>query len=94
MRKRPVCNNLAEVDLLGFLRREKVCVTDSIGDIFDTAVQATALKTAPVLAVCKEKASGGRWDRPELHRLLNQLRKADVLVVWNSTGCPGRSVTR
>ena len=28
------------------------------------------------------KASGGRWDRPELHRLLDQLRKGDVLVVW------------
>jgi DNA invertase Pin-like site-specific DNA recombinase len=23
-----------------------------------------------------------RWDRPELHRLLDQLRKGDVLVVW------------
>ena len=24
----------------------------------------------------------GRWDRPELHRLLDQLRKGDVLIVW------------
>ncbi len=30
----------------------------------------------------REKASGGRWDRPELHRLLDQLRNCDVLVVW------------
>jgi DNA invertase Pin-like site-specific DNA recombinase len=30
----------------------------------------------------RETASGGRWDRPELHTLLNQLRKGDVLVVW------------
>ena len=22
------------------------------------------------------------WDRPELHRLLDQLRKGDALVVW------------
>jgi DNA invertase Pin-like site-specific DNA recombinase len=29
-----------------------------------------------------QKASGGRWDRPELHRLLGQLRNGDVLVVW------------
>jgi DNA invertase Pin-like site-specific DNA recombinase len=29
-----------------------------------------------------EKASAGRWDRPELHRLLDQLREDDVLVVW------------
>jgi DNA invertase Pin-like site-specific DNA recombinase len=33
-------------------------------------------------ASTKEKASGGRGDRPELHRLLDQLRKSDVLVVW------------
>ena len=32
--------------------------------------------------IFQEKASGGRWDRPELHRLLGQLRKGDVLVVW------------
>jgi DNA invertase Pin-like site-specific DNA recombinase len=28
------------------------------------------------------RASGGRWERPELHRLLDQSRKGDVLVVW------------
>lgn len=32
--------------------------------------------------IFREKASGGRWDRPELHRLLDQLRKGDVLAVW------------
>src|ERR1700690_2078548 len=30
--------------------------------------------------IYREKASGGRWDR-QLHRLLDQLRKGDVLVV-------------
>jgi DNA invertase Pin-like site-specific DNA recombinase len=30
----------------------------------------------------RENASGGRWDRPELHRLLDEIRKGDVLVVW------------
>jgi DNA invertase Pin-like site-specific DNA recombinase len=25
---------------------------------------------------------GGLWDRPELHRLLDRLRSADVLAVW------------
>jgi DNA invertase Pin-like site-specific DNA recombinase len=48
----------------------------------DTAAQASALKTAGCERIYKEKASGGRWDRPELHRLLDQLRKGDVLVVW------------
>jgi hypothetical protein len=37
---------------------------------------------APVGACLKEKALAGRWDRPELSRLLDQLRKGDVLVVW------------
>ena len=48
----------------------------------DTGVQVTALKTARCERIYREKASGGRWDRPELHRLLDQLRKGDVLVVW------------
>jgi DNA invertase Pin-like site-specific DNA recombinase len=30
----------------------------------------------------KETASGGRWDRPQLHRALEHLRQGDVLVVW------------
>ncbi len=32
--------------------------------------------------VFEEKASGGRWDRPELHRMLDQLREGDTVVVW------------
>src|ERR671924_1220107 len=48
----------------------------------DTAAQVAALKAAGCERIYREKASGGRWDRPELHRLLDQLRKRDVLVVW------------
>src|ERR1039457_7492792 len=48
----------------------------------DTAAQVAALKAAGCERIYKEKASGGRWDRPELRRLLEQLRKGDVLVVW------------
>lgn len=48
----------------------------------DAAAQLAALKTAGCELIFQEKASGGRWDRPELHRLLGQLRKGDVLVVW------------
>src|ERR1700674_4546469 len=51
-------------------------------DAQDTAAQVTALKAAGCERTYREKASGGRWDRPELHRLLDQLRKGDVLVVW------------
>ncbi len=40
------------------------------------------LKAAGCERIYREKASGGRWDRPELQRLLDQLRKGDVLLVW------------
>ncbi len=48
----------------------------------DNAAQVAALKAAGCERIYREKASGGRWDRPELHRLLDQLRSGDVLVVW------------
>jgi DNA invertase Pin-like site-specific DNA recombinase len=48
----------------------------------ETNLQVDALKSAGCERIYREKASGGRWDRPELHRLLDQLRKGDVLVVW------------
>lgn len=48
----------------------------------ETAAQVAALKAAGCERIYREKASGGRWDRPELHRLKDQLCKCDVLVVW------------
>src|SRR3954469_10506065 len=51
-------------------------------DTQDTAAQVSALKSAGCKRVFEDKASGGRWDRPELHRLLDQLRDGDTLVVW------------
>jgi DNA invertase Pin-like site-specific DNA recombinase len=45
-------------------------------------MQETALRTAGVERIFTERASGGRWDRPQLHRLLDQLRLGDVVVVW------------
>src|ERR1700724_605366 len=48
----------------------------------DTAAQVSALKSAGCEKIFREKASGGRWDGPELHRLLDQLRRGDILVVW------------
>jgi DNA invertase Pin-like site-specific DNA recombinase len=48
----------------------------------DTAAQSAALNAAGCEVVFREKASGGRWDRPELHKLLGELRKGDVIVVW------------
>lgn len=48
----------------------------------DTTAQESALSTAGAGRIFTEHASGGRWDRPELHRLLDQVRAGDVLVVW------------
>ena len=45
-------------------------------------MQVATLKAAGCGRIFHEKASGGRWHRPELQRLLDQLRKSDVLVVW------------
>lgn len=47
-----------------------------------TTAQARALREAGCGRIFEEVASGGRWDRPELHRLLDHLRPGDTLVVW------------
>ena len=36
----------------------------------DTTVQITALREAGAERIFEESASGGRWDRPQLHRML------------------------
>ena len=61
--------------LLGYARVSK-------GDEQTSALQRRALADAGVERVFDEAASGGRWDRPALHRLLDQLRAGDVVVVW------------
>jgi DNA invertase Pin-like site-specific DNA recombinase len=61
--------------LLGYARVSK-------GDEQSNAVQAKALSAAGCRRIFEEAASGGRWDRPELHRMLDQLRAGDVVVVW------------
>lgn len=48
----------------------------------NTQVQVAALEKEQCSLIFHEQASGGRWDRPELHRLLNQLREGDSVVVW------------
>jgi DNA invertase Pin-like site-specific DNA recombinase len=45
-------------------------------------MQARALRGAGCRRIFEEAASGGRWDRPELHRLLDHLREGDTLLVW------------
>jgi len=61
--------------LLGYARVSK-------GDDQSNTLQARALRAAGCQRVFEEAASGGRWDRPELHRMLDHLREGDTLVVW------------
>src|ERR1700722_18819675 len=61
--------------LLGYARVSK-------GDDQTNILQTKALRAAGCRRLFEETASGGRWDRPELHRLLDQLREGDTLVVW------------
>ena len=48
----------------------------------DLAQQRDALRAAGCTRLFEEKASGGRWNRPELRRLLDHLRPGDIVVVW------------
>ena len=61
--------------LIGYAR-----VSKSNGQ--DTAAQISALENAGVERILEEYASGGRWDRPQLHRLFDELRSGDIVVVW------------
>lgn len=51
------------------------------GDEQDRGRQLRALREAGCERVVSEGVSGGRWDRPELHRLLDDLKPGDIVVV-------------
>lgn len=61
--------------IFGYARLSKL-------DEQDTLTQVNALKLAGAKKIFEEKASGGRWDRPQLHRMLDQLHEGDIVVVW------------
>ena len=48
----------------------------------DLRIQLAALKDAKCRRVYQEKKSGARADRPELRRMMDQLREGDTVVVW------------
>jgi DNA invertase Pin-like site-specific DNA recombinase len=45
-------------------------------------IQLEALKKAGCTRIFREKVSGAYRDRPELNRMLDQLRQGDVVTVW------------
>jgi DNA invertase Pin-like site-specific DNA recombinase len=61
--------------LIGYARVSKL-------DQQTTLAQVQELRRAGCKRIYQENASGGRWDRPELHNALEQLREGDVFVVW------------
>ena len=67
--------NATSAALLGYARVSKA-------EDQDTAPQIEAVHAAGCQRVYEERVSGGRWDRPELHRLLDRLAPGDVLTVW------------
>lgn len=68
LRKKPVT-------LLGYARVSR-------GEEQSTRAQVRALKEAGATKIFQDTASGGRWNRPELQRLLDHVRPGDVVVVW------------
>ena len=77
MRKRSFVKDKVQLggEELGYARVSK-------GDDQSNALQTKTLRGAGCRRVFEEAASGGRWDRPELHHLLDQLRDGDTVVVW------------
>jgi DNA invertase Pin-like site-specific DNA recombinase len=61
--------------LIGYARVSK-------GDDQSNMLQKKALLDAGVERIFSESASGGRWDRPQLHKMLEQLRPGDTVIVW------------
>ena len=61
-------------DLLGYAR---VSTTDQ-----DPALQLDALKAAGCVKTFTDKTSGALDRRPQLDRMLDQLRPGDTVVVW------------
>ena len=61
--------------IIGYTRVSK-------GEEQNFALQRKALEGENVERLFEEQASGARWDRPKLQRMMDQLRPGDVIVVW------------
>lgn len=76
-------NYIAQLNQMAIgLRKMKIGYARVSTNNQDTLTQESALKDSGCEMIFNEQASGGRWDRPELHRLLDQLRNGDTVVVW------------
>ena len=48
----------------------------------DTAAQVAVLKSAGAETIFEDAASGGRFDRPALQKLLDTVGHGDIVIVW------------
>ena len=80
MRKRSSLVKIGRLDagaglLLGYVRVSR-------GADQTNAMRVKSLSSAGCRRIFEEVSPGGRWDRPELHRLLADLHRGDTVVVW------------
>ena len=54
----------------------------SKGDEQNNVLETKVLRVAGCRKLFDKAASGGRWDRPKPHRMLDQLREGDTVAVW------------
>ena len=45
-------------------------------------MQLTALRKAGCKKIFQEKISGTKWERPELHKMLDIVNTGDIVIVW------------
>ncbi len=45
-------------------------------------IQLVALRKAGCKKIFKEKISGTKWERPELHKMLDIVDAGDIVIVW------------
>jgi DNA invertase Pin-like site-specific DNA recombinase len=61
--------------IFGYVRVSK-------GEQQNIDMQVEALKKCGVDKIIIEAASGSRWERPEMHKMIDNLRKGDIVLVW------------
>jgi DNA invertase Pin-like site-specific DNA recombinase len=48
----------------------------------DLDAQVNCLKAAGCEKIFHEKEKGGKWERPQLHKMLSEVKEGDTIIVW------------
>jgi DNA invertase Pin-like site-specific DNA recombinase len=73
---------MTSIDRLSCMAQTRIGYARVSTDDQNASLQVDALKKAGCLKVFVDHASGSKASRPELDRMLEQLRTGDVVVVW------------